>query len=133
MNDAAVMPTIVIADDEPDLLLLVSVRLRRLGYSVLTATDGLEALEIIREHTPQMAVLDVMMPGLTGTEVLAHIRSDPATRDMLVVLMSAGFTGETDESGMPVGADDFLHKPFRGNQMGELVAALLERGTTPPS
>jgi two-component system alkaline phosphatase synthesis response regulator PhoP len=128
VTEASDMPTILVADDEPDLLLLVSVRLRKLGYTVLTAGDGQEALDLIAEHSPQMAVLDIMMPRATGTEVLDRVRSDPATENMLVILMSAGFVAETDSEGIPTGADDFLHKPFRSGEMSDRVTALFARG-----
>jgi two-component system alkaline phosphatase synthesis response regulator PhoP len=128
VTEASDMPTILVADDEPDLLLLVSVRLRKLGYTVLTAGDGQEALDLIAQHAPQMAVLDIMMPRATGTEVLERVRSDPATENMLVILMSAGFVAETDADGIPTGADDFLHKPFRSGEMSDRVGALFARG-----
>jgi two-component system alkaline phosphatase synthesis response regulator PhoP len=128
MSDVHEMPTIVLADDEPDLLLLVTLRLRKQGYTVLCATDGQHALELIEANSPQMAVLDIMMPRLTGIQVLDRLRHDPATEDMLVMLMSAGFAGEADADGVPIGADDFLNKPFPAGEICHRVKALFEHG-----
>ena len=120
--------TILVADDDPDLLMLVDRRLTRAGYTVIAARDGQEALDLIAEHSPRLAVLDVMMPKHTGIEVLERLRADPATATLPVILMSAGFTGDRTQSGVPVGADDFVSKPFRSGELRERIDALFGSG-----
>lgn len=128
MTGASTAPgrTILVADDDPDLLMLVDRRLSRAGYTVISARDGQEALDLIAEFSPRMAVLDVMMPKHSGIEVLERLRADPATETLPVILMSAGFTGDRTQSGVPVGADDFVSKPFRPGELRERIDALFD-------
>ena len=104
--------TVLVADDDPDLLLLMTRRLSKAGYHVIGASDGQQALDLVEQFLPQMVVLDVLMPKLTGIEVLVRLRSDPATHNMLIMLISAGFKGTIDEAGTPAGADVYFRKPF---------------------
>ena len=117
---------ILCADDDEDILSLVALRLRRAGYEVVQAHDGHEALELARSHRPDVAVLDVMMPRLTGHEVLAAIRSDDELRELKVVLLSARVQEADIERGMEAGADAYLAKPFRADDLLEQVKALLD-------
>jgi DNA-binding response OmpR family regulator len=123
MSDDAAL--ILCADDDEDILSLVALRLRRAGYDVVQAADGHEALELARSRRPAVAVLDVMMPRLTGNEVLAAIRADDELRGLKVVLLSARVQESDVERGMEAGADAYLAKPFRADDLLEQVKALL--------
>lgn len=123
--------TVLVAEDDPDLLMLVERRLSRAGYTVIAARDGQEALDLITELSPHVAVLDVMMPFHTGIEVLERIRADPATAALPVILMSAGFTGDRTQSGVPVGANDFVSKPFNPGELRARIDALFDNGAAP--
>jgi DNA-binding response OmpR family regulator len=123
MSDDA--PVILCADDDEDILSLVALRLRRAGYDVVQAHDGGEALELARSRRPAVAILDVMMPRLTGHEVLAAIRADAELRELKVVLLSARVQEADVERGMEAGADAYLAKPFRAEDLLEQVKGLL--------
>ena len=123
MSDDA--PLILCADDDEDILSLVALRLRRAGYEVVQAHDGHEALELARSRRPDVAVLDVMMPRLTGHEVLAAIRADDELRELKVVLLSARVQEVDVERGMEAGADAYLAKPFRAEDLLDQVKDLL--------
>ena len=116
-------PLILCADDDEDILSLVSLRLERAGFRVVQAVDGDAALEAVRSHRPTVAVLDVMMPKRTGYEVLATLRGDPALAGVKVILLSARVQESDVERGIDAGADAYLAKPFKA---GELVAKVQE-------
>jgi DNA-binding response OmpR family regulator len=118
---------VVIADDDEDILELVAFRLERAGYEVITAADGREALDRVREHLPQLVVLDVMMPGLSGYEVTREIRADDATRDIPVILLTARVQEADVNRGFEAGADDYLRKPFSPRELRARVEAILAR------
>jgi DNA-binding response OmpR family regulator len=122
MTDA---PLILCADDDQDILSLVSLRLRRAGFEVVTAEDGDTALALAREHHPAVAVLDVMMPRKTGVEVLAELRADETLRGLKVILLSARVQEADIERGMEAGADAYLAKPFKASELVDQVRALL--------
>lgn len=114
--------TILVADDDPDLVRLLGRRLVRAGYDMITAQDGKEALEMVEQWLPEVVVLDVMMPKLTGIEVMHELRSNPETADIPVILISAGY--EADNPAI-AGADDFIRKPFGAQELPERVEAVL--------
>ena len=116
-------PLVLCADDDEDILSLVALRLERAGFDVARAGDGEEAIEAARTLRPAVVVLDVMMPKLTGLEVLEALRADEAFADVKVVLLSARVQESDVERGLGAGADAYLAKPFRA---GELVAAIEE-------
>ena len=111
-GDSTIAETVLVADDDPDLVLLVARRLAKDGYQVLTACDGEDALHQAQQGRPQLAVLDVMMPKLTGVEVMERLRSDPATQAIQIVLISAGSFGSASDEDVPAGADGYVKKPF---------------------
>jgi CheY-like chemotaxis protein len=121
-------PLILCADDDSDILALLALRLERAGFRVAQAADGEEALALARELRPSVAVLDVMMPRLTGTEVLKALRDDPATRDLRVILLSARAQQSDFDRGLAAGADAYLAKPFQATELIDLVQSLLARG-----
>jgi DNA-binding response OmpR family regulator len=120
-------PVVLVADDDPDILQLIAFRLERAGYEVVQATDGEQALQLATELHPDLAVLDVTMPKLTGYDVTRRIRADDATRQMRVILLTARVQ-ETDVAlGFASGADDYLKKPFSPEELRARVQALLGR------
>ena len=122
MTDA---PLVLCADDDEDILSLVSLRLQRAGFEVVTAADGDEAVEIARARRPALAVLDVMMPKRTGYEVLAELRNDETLREMKVILLSARVQEGDVARGMEAGADAYLAKPFKARDLVSKVQELL--------
>lgn len=118
-------PLILCADDDPDILALLVLRLEGAGFRVVQAADGEQALALARDLHPSVAVLDVMMPRLTGTEVLGALRADPATRDLRVVLVSARAQQSDVETGLAAGADAYLAKPFQASELIEIVQSLV--------
>jgi two-component system phosphate regulon response regulator PhoB len=122
MTDA---PLVLCADDDEDILSLVSLRLQRAGFQVVTAADGEEAVQIARSRRPALAVLDVMMPKRTGYEVLAELRGDEALREMKVILLSARVQEGDVAQGMDAGADAYLAKPFKAQDLVAKVEELL--------
>jgi DNA-binding response OmpR family regulator len=118
-------PLVLCADDDEDILSLVSLRLRRAGFEVETAADGDEAVTIARARRPALAVLDVMMPKRTGYEVLAELRADETLREMKVILLSARVQEGDVARGMDAGADAYLAKPFKAQDLVSTVQELL--------
>ncbi len=119
--------TVLVADDDDDVLALVVRRLERDGYEVITARDGAEALRLARENLPDLAVLDVMMPHLTGYEVTRHLRQETATERIPVILLTARVQEEDVKRGFSVGADDYIKKPFSPQELRSRVQAVLGR------
>lgn len=117
--------TILVADDDPDILGLVRLRLERDGYDVLTASCGEEALALARGRRPALAVLDVSMPGMTGLEVTRELRAHQATAAIPVILLTARVQEPDIAAGLASGANAYLKKPFRPQDLREQVAALL--------
>ena len=119
--------TVLVADDDEDILELVAFRLERAGYEVLTAADGAEALAVAQEHLPDLVVLDVMMPALSGIEVTRRLRGDEATRDIPVILLTARVQEADVSRGFDAGADDYLRKPFSPQELRARVQAIIAR------
>ena len=114
--------TILVCDDDPSLRELVRAVLGS-EYRFIEAADGTEALTAARELAPDLIVLDVMLPGLSGIEVLETIRSDPKLKDMLVVVITAWSHAEVE--AQVAGADRFVPKPFDPDELSNVVAELL--------
>jgi DNA-binding response OmpR family regulator len=118
---------VLAADDDEDILELISFRLERSGYTVLQARDGQEALEMARRSRPDLAVLDVMMPKIDGFELTRRLREDESTTRMPIILLTAK-TQECDvEQGFDAGADDYIRKPFSPQELRSRVQAILGR------
>jgi DNA-binding response OmpR family regulator len=120
-------PLVLVADDDEDIRSLVSFRLERSGYRVIAAADGEEALALALEHTPDLAVLDVMMPKLDGYEVTRRLRSEDTTRAMPVILLTSRAQEADVARGFESGADDYIRKPFSPHELRARVAAILGR------
>lgn len=117
---------VLVADDEDDIRDLVCLAVQRAGGTVITsATDGTAALAAARTQLPDLAVLDVSMPGATGLEVCAALREEPATAGIRILLLSAGASLEDVARGLAAGADAYLAKPFRVAALVHQVQSLL--------
>jgi len=117
--------TVVVAEDDEDILLLVATRLKRDGFDVITARTGTEALALVRERRPEVAVLDIGMPGLDGLEVLEQIRADDELRSTLVLLLTAKAQESDVRRGLAAGADAYVSKPFSPAELSARVQELL--------
>ncbi len=126
----AVNGPILVADDDPDIRDIVSFRLERAGYRTVQASDGDEALRLARESLPALCVLDVMMPKVSGFEVLRELREDPRTSSVPVLILTASVQDRDVARGFEHGADDYLKKPFNSAELLARVAALLRRSSS---
>jgi len=119
--------TVLVVDDEQDILDLVRFRLEHDGYRVITASDGQAGLALAQEERPDLCILDVMMPKLTGLEVLAHLRADPATAETRVILLTSRGQDADIDRGFELGAHDYVTKPFSPKELRRRVHAQLSR------
>jgi two-component system phosphate regulon response regulator PhoB len=123
---------ILVVDDEPDITALVAYHLAKAGFRVSTANTGPDAMKAAREERPDIVILDLMLPGVSGYDVLAELRKREETRDVGVILLTAR-REETDRiRGLTLGADDYLTKPFSPQELSLRVRALLRRLASPP-
>jgi len=121
------MQTILIVEDEQDILDLVEYNLTQASFRVVKATDGLEALQVIRKERPDLIILDLMLPGMDGKEVCRRIRQQDETRSIPVLMLTAR-TEEVDRIvGFEIGADDYMTKPFSPRELVLRVQAILRR------
>ena len=118
---------VVIAEDDRDIRELVSTKLSGAGYRVIAVADGVTALNTIREHLPDIALLDVMMPGSSGLDVIGKLRTDERTAAVPVILLSAKSQDFDVETGIASGAVDYIIKPFSPRELLQRVEAVLER------
>jgi two-component system phosphate regulon response regulator PhoB len=122
---------ILIVEDERDMADLVAARLRKEGYQIDAAYDGAAGLDAIRARPPDLVLLDIMMPGLSGTDVLAEVRRDPRTAAVPVVMMTAKGREADVVAGLRLGADDYVVKPFSLAVLIARIEAVLRRAATP--
>jgi DNA-binding response OmpR family regulator len=120
-------PLILIADDDPDILALVSFRLERAGYEVVQARNGEEAVQVALTRRPDLAVIDVMMPRVDGYEATRQLRQQGETSRMPIILLTARVQEEDIARGFEAGADDYVRKPFSPQELGSRVQAALGR------
>ena len=118
---------ILVVDDEPDIVALVAYQLAKAGYRVSTAASGSEALSIARRERPALIVLDLMLPGISGLEVLEQLRRDEESRDVAVLMLTARKEESDRIRGLSLGADDYLTKPFSPQELVLRVGAILRR------
>jgi two-component system phosphate regulon response regulator PhoB len=129
----AVGERVLVVDDEPDIVALVAYHLARAGYRVSTAANGVDGLAAAQQERPAMMVLDLMLPGLSGYEVLEQLRADDATRAIPVLMLTARRDEQDRIRGLTLGADDYLTKPFSPQELVLRVGAILRRvGASPP-
>jgi two-component system KDP operon response regulator KdpE len=115
---------ILVVDDEPAIVRLVRARLQADDYAVITAANGEEALKLAEDERPDLVVLDVMMPGLDGFEVLQRLR---ATSQTPVIMLTARVSDASKLRGLHTGADDYMTKPFNPDELSARVATVLRR------
>jgi two-component system phosphate regulon response regulator PhoB len=125
------MSRILLVEDEPAILLGLSAQLRREGYEVHTASTGDEGLALARSLKPDLLVLDLMLPGLSGTEVCRRLRAEPETRDVPIIILSARGEEIDRVVGFEVGADDYVVKPYSTRELVLRVRAVLRRREAP--
>jgi two-component system phosphate regulon response regulator PhoB len=119
--------TILVIDDEKDLIELVRYNLEKEGFDVIAATDGQSGLEVVKKHRPDLVVLDLMMPGLDGLQVCQRLRSDPRAGRIPVIMLTAKATEADRVVGLELGADDYVTKPFSPREVVARVKAVLRR------
>lgn len=135
-NDPATIPLsgagerILVVDDEPDIAALVAYHLARTGFRVSTAASGSDALRAVEEERPALIVLDRMLPGIDGDEVLRQIRERPGLRDVAVIMLTARRDEADRLRGLVLGADDYITKPFSPQELVLRVQAVLRRSRT---
>ncbi len=125
--------TILVIDDEPELVKLLDYNLTKAGYLVLSAKDGENGLNTARKHSPDAIILDVMMPGLDGWEVCKRLRTDPSTSALPILMLTAKAEEGDRVLGLELGADDYVTKPFGVRELLARVKALLRRSEITPS
>jgi CheY-like chemotaxis protein len=116
---------ILVVDDEPHIVKLVSFALERAGHEVLQAADGAHGIEVAAESLPDLILMDVMMPVMTGYDALDHLKADPATCDIPVVMLSAKSQHYEQEEGLRRGALQYICKPFTPRDLAETVNTIL--------
>lgn len=122
---------ILVVDDEPALLRLMDFVLARHGYTLLSATNGEEALALAREHRPDLIVLDIMMPRVDGYQVAEVLRADAELASIPIIMLTAKAQEEDIERGLAVGVDRYVTKPFSPDDFVEIVAAHLGSAKQP--
>ena len=120
--------TVLVVDDEKDLVELIRYHLEKDGLKCLEARDGETALQIARERTPDLMVLDLMLPGVDGLEVCRAIRKDPKTAAVAIIMLTAKAEEVDRIVGLEMGADDYMVKPFSPRELVARVKAVLRRG-----
>jgi len=131
MSDERRRPLVLVADDDDDILELVSYILSGEGYDVVVAHDGAEALELARQARPSLAVLDVSMPNLDGLEVTRRLRADAELASLPVILLTARVADEDAARGHAAGATDYIRKPFKPQELRDRVRDALARLNSP--
>lgn len=125
---ATIVKTVLIADDEPSMRLLVHATIESDEYTVVEASDGDQAWALIQKHRPSLVLLDVQMPGLSGLDVLREIKSDPRLKGTHVILLTAKAQESDIEAGLIGGADFYLTKPFSPLDLLSRVEEALRSG-----
>lgn len=119
--------SILVADDEPNIVLSLEFLLTQAGFRVRTAADGEAALAAITEEPPDLVLLDVMIPGRDGYAVCQEIRSNPAWRDVRIIMLTAKGGEIQREKGLSLGADEYVTKPFSTRDLVDRIRRMLER------
>jgi CheY-like chemotaxis protein len=120
-------PVVLVADDDDDILTLVGLRLERAGYAVVTAHDGEEALAAAEAHPIELAVIDVMMPGIDGHEVVRRLRARPETADIPILVLTAVVHDNVADASDAAGASAHMRKPFSPKELVARLEALRQQ------
>ena len=118
---------VIVIEDEPDILEVIEYNLRREGYRVQTARDGEDGLRLVRKKSPDLVLLDLLLPGLDGIEVCRKLKEDPVTRPIPIIMVTAKGEESDVVLGLGIGADDYVTKPFSPRELVERVRAVLRR------
>ena len=118
---------ILVADDDPDILSIVSMSLETQGYTVHKATNGREAVDLARQHHPDLILMDMMMPVVSGYEAVGELKADATTKDIVIVGLSAKAMATDMERATDVGIDGYITKPFRIAQVISVVESYLNK------
>jgi DNA-binding response OmpR family regulator len=118
--------TVLIADDEPNIVISLEFLMKREGHRVLVARDGVQALDAIRRERPDLVLLDVMMPGKTGFEVCQAVRADETLAGTRILLLTAKGRDTDVAQGLGVGADGYMTKPFSTKELAARVRSMLD-------
>lgn len=125
--------TILVVDDEEDILELVRYNLQREGYQVETAVSGEKALKLARQQPPELIVLDLMLPGMDGLDVARHLKNDARCRQVPIVMLTAKGEEADVVTGLELGAEDYVTKPFSPRILVARIKAVLRRRHEPPA
>ena len=112
---------VLVCDDEKNIVRLIQVNLERQGYTVVTAFDGREALQMVAQEHPDLIMLDVMMPHVDGIEVLRTIRRNPITAKIPVIMLTVQAQEGDDSKGLAAGADMYMTKPFNPDDLQQFL------------
>ena len=123
--------TVLIVDDEPNILLSLQFLMKKSGYDVRTAKDGEEAWAEISRSAPDLVLLDVMMPKIDGFSICERIRANPAWKDVRIIMLTARGREVEREKGLALGADDYITKPFSTKDAIDRIEAVLARPRAP--
>ena len=121
------VPLILLIDDDPDILKLVSKRLEQQGFRAVTASSGEEGLQVAEEVQPNLVLLDIMMPKMKGRDVCLRLKANPKTQHIPVIFLTALGLADHIRAGMSVGADDYIIKPFQHQELKERILVCLAR------
>lgn len=130
MNTNSKTQTILVAEDQEHIRSLIEYKLRNSGYTVIAVKDGVAALQTAAEIKPDLILLDVMMPLMTGFEVLAKLKQQESLRSIPVLLVTAQSQEDEVLKGLELGADDYITKPFSPNELAARVKTVLLRRST---
>src|SRR3569833_2204483 len=119
--------SILVVDDDPEIVTLLSTRLSKRGYKISTANDGSKALELAKRELPDLVLLDVMMPGKSGWEVAKALKSDPATQDIKIVMVTAIGERMNAMTSPIAGADAHIDKPFEFEKLEGVIKSLVKK------
>tara|TARA_R110002049_G_scaffold53368_2_gene149386 strand:- start:230 stop:604 length:375 start_codon:yes stop_codon:yes gene_type:complete len=119
------MAKVLVVDDEPNIVLSLEFLMEQAGFEVVTAEDGEQALARVSDSQPDLLLLDISLPGISGFDVLERLRSEEATSDLAIIMLTAHGRDVEREKGMALGADDYITKPFSTQALVEKVKKLL--------
>ncbi|MCH4564731.1 MULTISPECIES: response regulator transcription factor [Halomonas] len=120
------MAKVLVVDDEPNIVLSLEFLMQQAGFEVVTAEDGEGALARVAEGVPDLVLLDISLPGISGFDVLEQLRADPAHARLPIIMLTAHGREVEREKGMALGADDYITKPFSTQALVEKVKTLLD-------
>ena len=119
---------IVVIEDEADILEVIDYNLSKEGFDVSSSSDGLDGLALVQKEIPDLVLLDLMLPGMDGIEICRTLKTDPATRSISIIMVTAKGEESDIVLGLGIGADDYVLKPFRPRELIARVKSVLRRG-----